>query len=194
MSIKYLYDPYGNTLSQSGPIPDANLYRFSSKEFHANSGLVYYLYRFYEPNLQRWINRDPIGESAFPNLYTFNANAPIDTSDALGLKPIWLPPLPPLPPAWPVDPPFPYPLPNWPGATTTQRLQQCLADCKAKFNSDLADCTSTYVGNCPFKNPVLRALDTFGSAIDFAVCVGVAGTRSEICKKNCYARSHSPWN
>jgi RHS repeat-associated protein len=44
-----------------GPLAAANLYRFSSKEFHVNSGLVYYLYRFYEPNLQRWPNRDPLG-------------------------------------------------------------------------------------------------------------------------------------
>jgi RHS repeat-associated protein len=54
---KYLYDPFGNVLSQSGSLADANLYRFSSKEFHKNSGLVYYLYRYYEPSFQRWVNR-----------------------------------------------------------------------------------------------------------------------------------------
>ena len=85
----YLYDPYGNILSQSGPLADANLYRFSSKEFHANSGLIYYLYRFYDPNLQRWMNRDPAidlgfrpasevsARKAWPvqlNLYRFAAN------------------------------------------------------------------------------------------------------------------------
>ena len=64
---RYLYDPFGNTLSQSGPSAAANLYRFSSKEFHVNSGLVYYLYRFYDPNLQRWINRDPLGDVAAVN-------------------------------------------------------------------------------------------------------------------------------
>ena len=42
----YLYDPYGNILSQSGSLADANLYRFSSKEYHVASGLVYYLYRY----------------------------------------------------------------------------------------------------------------------------------------------------
>ncbi len=29
---KYLYDPFGGTLSLSGPLPDVNLYRFSSRE------------------------------------------------------------------------------------------------------------------------------------------------------------------
>jgi RHS repeat-associated protein len=66
---KYLYDPFGFTLSSSGPLADANTYRFSSKEYQANSGLVYYLYRFYDPNLQRWVNRDPIQENGGINLY-----------------------------------------------------------------------------------------------------------------------------
>src|SRR5262245_29863150 len=58
------YDPYGNVLSMSGSIAAANLYRFASKEHHPNSGLAYYLYRFYSPSLQRWLNRDPLGDIA----------------------------------------------------------------------------------------------------------------------------------
>ncbi len=63
MVASYQYDPYGNTISSSGSLSAANVYRFSSKEIHVNSGMYYYLYRFYDPNLQRWINRDPIGEA-----------------------------------------------------------------------------------------------------------------------------------
>ena len=66
---RYLYDPFGRILSQSGSLAAANLYRFSSKEFHVNSGLVYYLYRFYDPNLQRWVNRDPMGEPGLETLH-----------------------------------------------------------------------------------------------------------------------------
>jgi RHS repeat-associated protein len=109
---KYLYDAFGNILSKSGLLADANLYRFSSKEAHPNSGLVYYLYRYYDPNLQRWPNRDPLGEYGFeatrhtatrnvasvrlsvgaepitgPNLYGFIGNNPIDGNDPDGLKP-----------------------------------------------------------------------------------------------------------
>jgi RHS repeat-associated protein len=82
---KYLYDPFGNTLAQSGPLAEANPYRFSSKEWNANSGLYYYLYRFYDPNLQRWLNRDPIGEKGGLNLYTFVANQPTRFMDRWGL-------------------------------------------------------------------------------------------------------------
>jgi len=106
---KYLYDAFGNVLSASGTMAQQNLYRFSSKEAHLNSGLVYYLYRFYDPSLQRWANRDPIGELGFgklrlgsfvsarlrylptqkrgePDLYSFLGNRAVNAFDPLGLK------------------------------------------------------------------------------------------------------------
>ncbi|MGO8928263.1 MAG: RHS repeat-associated core domain-containing protein [Limisphaerales bacterium] len=83
---RYLYDPYGNILSQSGSLADANLYRFASKEYHIASGLVYYLYRFYEPSLQRWLNRDPISELGGLNLYRYVGNDPTTGLDNFGLR------------------------------------------------------------------------------------------------------------
>jgi RHS repeat-associated protein len=106
---KYLYDPFGNTLAKCGLLADVNNYRFSSKEWNGNAGLYYYLYRFYDPNLQRWVNRDPIqnegsqvllfsmsgrnisrfyslsGLLLGPDLYIFNDNDPEDFYDPLGL-------------------------------------------------------------------------------------------------------------
>jgi RHS repeat-associated protein len=99
----YRYDPFGNIISQSGSLADANVYRFSSKEIHVASGMYYYLYRFYDPNLQRWINRDSIRELGFEalrahytrkgkptrrdgdNLYKFVENDPVSKWDYLGL-------------------------------------------------------------------------------------------------------------
>jgi RHS repeat-associated protein len=62
---RYLSDPYGNALSATGSKSGQNSYRFSSKESHANSGIVYYGYRWYTPQSQRWLNRDPIDEMGF---------------------------------------------------------------------------------------------------------------------------------
>ncbi|MDX1953424.1 MAG: RHS repeat-associated core domain-containing protein, partial [Verrucomicrobiota bacterium] len=62
IAARYEYDPYGNLTAKAGPFADLNSYRFSSKEAHDRSGLVYYGYRFYAPQWQRWVNRDPIGE------------------------------------------------------------------------------------------------------------------------------------
>jgi RHS repeat-associated protein len=83
---KYLYDAFGNMLSKSGLLADANLYRFSSKEAHLNSGLVYYLLRYYDPNLQRWPNRDPIAEEGGINLYGFVGNSLNNFVDPYGLS------------------------------------------------------------------------------------------------------------
>ncbi len=82
---RYLYDPYGRLLGKWGPLADANRYRFSSKEWHANSDLYYHGFRFYEPNLQRWLNRDPIGERGGINLYAYVGNTPINYFDPFGL-------------------------------------------------------------------------------------------------------------
>ncbi|MDB6122328.1 MAG: repeat protein [Pedosphaera sp.] len=90
LAAKYLYDTFGNILSKSGPLAEANLYRFSSKEFHQNSGLAYYLYRFYDPNLQRWLNRDPLAEAGGVNLYSFVNNEPTILIDPDGRD--WLSP------------------------------------------------------------------------------------------------------
>jgi len=81
----YRYDPFGNLQAMGGWLAAANLYRFSSKEYHPNSGLVYYLYRYYDPNLQRWLNRDPIGMRGGVNLYRFVLNNPLGFADPLGL-------------------------------------------------------------------------------------------------------------
>ena len=105
---QYLYDAFGNVLSESGLLAGANLYRFSSKEAHLNSGLVYYLYRYYDANLQRWPNRDLwLDQKASPrlfsldelfwllgkqppgyaNLFDFVQNDPVNALDAFGLMP-----------------------------------------------------------------------------------------------------------
>jgi len=88
---KYIYDAFGNILSKSGPLADANTYRFSSQEYHQNSGLLLYLRRAYDPNLQRFLNRDPIAEKGGINLYRFVGNNPISLTDPLGLWCLWKP-------------------------------------------------------------------------------------------------------
>jgi len=65
LAASYRYDAYGNTVSQSGSLASINVYRFSSKAicedtFWGLPPLYYYGYRWYAPNLQRWLNRDPL--------------------------------------------------------------------------------------------------------------------------------------
>src|SRR5206468_2327262 len=95
---RYLYDPFGSTLSISGPKALANRYRFSSKPIHEQSGLYGFLYRWYGPELQRWLNQDPIGELGFEttrnlllneyaegsNPHSFVLNDPVNKVDYFG--------------------------------------------------------------------------------------------------------------
>jgi RHS repeat-associated protein len=84
VAASYRYDPFGNTLSSSGTLAATNVYRFSSREVHVGSGMYYYLYRLYDPNLQRWINRDPIQEWGGWNLFTYVCNNPVFKTDPQG--------------------------------------------------------------------------------------------------------------
>jgi RHS repeat-associated protein len=85
LAARYRYDPFGNQVFAVGSLASANVYRFSSKEIHVNSGMYYYLYRFYDPNLQRWITRDPISEQGGLNLFSFLGNLVLRTIDPFGL-------------------------------------------------------------------------------------------------------------
>jgi RHS repeat-associated protein len=82
---RYLYNPYGKLVGEWGGMAEANKYRFSSKELDPLSGMYYYGFRFYDPNLQRWPNHDPIQELGGINLYNYVGNNPINDFDPLGL-------------------------------------------------------------------------------------------------------------
>jgi RHS repeat-associated protein len=57
----YAFDAFGNTIAQSGALASTFTHRFSTKYFDPETGLYYYGYRFYMPQLGRWLSRDPIG-------------------------------------------------------------------------------------------------------------------------------------
>jgi RHS repeat-associated protein len=82
----YKYDPYGRLIASSGGLASANLMRFSSKPWHDHSETYYYGYRFYLPEGQRWVNRDPIEEEGGVNLYRYVSNDPANWLDPDGLK------------------------------------------------------------------------------------------------------------
>jgi len=57
----------------------------STKYFDDESELAYYGYRYYSPEMGRWVSRDPIGQWGGINLYIIGNNAPISGVDVLGL-------------------------------------------------------------------------------------------------------------
>jgi RHS repeat-associated protein len=86
------YDPFGNELTIDTLLPteaaaEAPRFRFSTKYTDSESGLVYYGYRSYSPELGRWVNRDPIEERGGVNLYGMVGNDAVNRWDVLGLEP-----------------------------------------------------------------------------------------------------------
>jgi integrase/recombinase XerD len=74
-------DPAGG--NSHNPLMSSEL---DERESLSNSAsLVYYGYRFYDPNTGRWPSRDPIGEEGGLNLYGFVGNNSISWVDAFGL-------------------------------------------------------------------------------------------------------------
>jgi RHS repeat-associated protein len=88
---RYRYNAYGTLLEASGTNAGECNFRFSTKFFDAEVGLYWYGYRFYSPELGRWLSRDPLGEIGEVNLYNFIRNNPYRFVDALGLA--WYNPL-----------------------------------------------------------------------------------------------------
>jgi len=87
VAAHFEYDAFGNTTSESiaqGLMPNAFSCRFSTKYFDSETGLYYYGYRYYSPELGRWINRDPIGERGGVNVYEFVFNNTVNRRDYLG--------------------------------------------------------------------------------------------------------------
>jgi RHS repeat-associated protein len=82
---RYDYDPWGRLTTVIGTNkPD---FTFTGLYAHAKSGLDMAVYRFYDPDLGRWLSRDRIGETGGLNLYRYVANDPVNLYDPDGLTP-----------------------------------------------------------------------------------------------------------
>jgi RHS repeat-associated protein len=79
------YDAFGNTVSCSGSMAEDFAYWFSTKYLDAETGMYGFVFRFYHPDLGRWVNRDLIEEDGGLNLFGFLENDPLNVYDNLGL-------------------------------------------------------------------------------------------------------------
>jgi RHS repeat-associated protein len=80
---RYEYDPYGRLTKVSGDLESD--FGFTGFYRHQASGLNLTLFRAYDADLGRWVNRDPIAEMGGLNLYAYCMNDPLNSYDPLGL-------------------------------------------------------------------------------------------------------------
>jgi RHS repeat-associated protein len=85
IAATYEYDPFGQTLQATGEYVGKNPFKFSTQYEDRETGLIYYGYRYYNPQTGRWTSRDPAAEAGGVNLYAFIRNDGINSVDLLGL-------------------------------------------------------------------------------------------------------------
>ena len=91
---RYRYDVFGEPNRVSGV---HNPYMFTGRRYDTGTSLYYYRARYYNPEIGRFLQTDPIGYVDGLNMYTYVRNNPVTNVDPFGLDAIsgWNPRTPP---------------------------------------------------------------------------------------------------
>jgi RHS repeat-associated protein len=81
---RYDYDPWGRRTQTFGDLKTD--YGYAGYFIHQASGLNLTWFRAYDPDLGRWVSRDPISEEGGANLYGYVGNSPVNFNDPNGLQ------------------------------------------------------------------------------------------------------------
>ena len=85
---EYEYDPYGNIVSQSGPLADVNPLRYRGYVYDTETQFYYLQSRYYDPNMCRFINADSYvstGQGVLGNnMFAYCRNNPVCRVDISG--------------------------------------------------------------------------------------------------------------
>jgi RHS repeat-associated protein len=79
---------YGATLSDtvSTVAPTWTLrYQWTGREYDGETGWYYFRARYYDPNVRRFVQEDPIGYGGGGNLYAYAAGGPLQARDPSGM-------------------------------------------------------------------------------------------------------------
>jgi len=84
IAAHYEYAPFGGLTAATGSKAADFPHRFSTKYLDAPTGLYYYGYRYYAPQVGRWVNRDPTGEKGGTNVFAAVVNDQANAVDPDG--------------------------------------------------------------------------------------------------------------
>ena len=81
-----LFGEVVGSLSLGGLYPTLE-YGYSGREYERDTGLYYFRARYYDPEMGRFLTKDPIGlAGGHTNLYLYCGNDPVNCVDPMGLK------------------------------------------------------------------------------------------------------------
>ena len=84
----YEYDPFGNILSATGTMAEANPLRYRSYYYDRETGFYYLNSRYYDPKTGRFINADSYVSTdqgiVGYNMFAYCGNNPVNASDPMG--------------------------------------------------------------------------------------------------------------
>jgi RHS repeat-associated protein len=78
------YTPYGQAYAENDTV--GITHRYTGHDWDATANLYFAPYRFYNPQLARWMSRDPLGMVDGPNVYKYVRGNPIRKRDPLGMR------------------------------------------------------------------------------------------------------------
>ena len=95
VAAAYAYDAWGNLLSASGSMADANPLRYRGYYYDSETGFYYLQSRYYDPATRRFINADvysstDTSDAVSCNMYAYCSNNPANMYDSMGNWPKWL--------------------------------------------------------------------------------------------------------
>ncbi len=88
----YSYSAFGKELvynSAGDQIAESSLnnpWRYAEKRVDKETGLIFFGLRYYDPQINRWINPDLLGKCDGPNEYAYTRNNPLNCLDNFGLE------------------------------------------------------------------------------------------------------------
>jgi RHS repeat-associated protein len=87
LSDSFTYDSFGNVTSTAGAFTQP--FRYTGREWDAETGLYYYRARYYSSDIGRFISEDPIEFYSGIDFYAYVHNRPTSYIDPLGLGEKW---------------------------------------------------------------------------------------------------------
>lgn len=84
VSDSFVYDSFGNVTSSTGTFTQP--FRYTGREWDAETGLYYYRARYYDASTGRFLSEDPAGSIGSENIYAYTGNNPLNWIDPSGLR------------------------------------------------------------------------------------------------------------